>query len=77
MGRRGHQPRRRDDSVNEEFGSEVLVEEKGLVLGLVDDRPFPIEDLRQKLLYRRHSSSSSSSSFFVLRSSENGHGDSL
>ena len=47
VGRRGHQPWRRGDSVNEEFGSEVLVEEKGLVLGLVDDRPFPIEDLRQ------------------------------
>ncbi|KAK7824785.1 hypothetical protein CFP56_034038 [Quercus suber] len=47
VGQRGHQPWRRGDSVNEDFGSEVLVEDKGLVLGLVDDQPFPIKDLRQ------------------------------
>ena len=52
--RRGPEPWRRGNFVNEEFGGEVLVEEMGLVLGLIDDPPLPLEDLHEQLLYRRH-----------------------
>jgi hypothetical protein len=52
--RRGPEPGRRGNSVNEEFRGEVLVEEMGLVLGLVDNPPLPLEDLHEQLLYRRH-----------------------
>lgn len=54
MERRSPEPRRRGNSVNEEFGGEVLVEEMGLVLGVVDDPPLPLKDLHEELLYRRH-----------------------
>lgn len=50
------EPRRRGDSVDEEGGGEVLVEETGLVLDLVDDPVPPLENLHEQLLHRRRRS---------------------
>lgn len=52
----GVQPRRRNNSIDNELGREVLVKEIGLVLGLVDDPLLPLEDLHEQLLHRRHAS---------------------
>lgn len=48
------EPWGRGNSVNKEFGGEVLVKEMGLLLDLVDNPRLPLEDLHEKLLYRRH-----------------------
>ena len=45
MKKSGVEPRRRNNSIDNELGSEVLVEEIGLLLGLVDDPLLPFEDL--------------------------------
>lgn len=50
----GREPRGRGNSVNEEFESEVMIEEKSMVINLVDDLLLPLEDLQQQLLSRRH-----------------------
>lgn len=55
--RRGEEPGRRGEAVDEEGGGEVLVEEAGLVLDLADDPVLPLEDLREQPLHRRRPSS--------------------
>ncbi|GER32839.1 Rho guanine nucleotide exchange factor 2 [Striga asiatica] len=47
-------PRGRFDSINDEFGSEVLAVQIGLLIHLLDYRILPLEDLDQQLLHRRH-----------------------
>lgn len=54
MKKRRVEPRRRNNSIDDELGSKVLVEEIGLVLGLVNDPLLPLEDLHEQLLHRRH-----------------------
>lgn len=54
MKKRRVEPRRRNDSIDNELGSEMLVKKIGLVLGLVDDPLLPLEDLHEQLLHRRH-----------------------
>nr|CAN76997.1 hypothetical protein VITISV_007762 [Vitis vinifera] len=52
--RGSEQPWWRVESLDNEVGSEVVVEGIGLVLHLLDDPVLALEDLNEQLLNRRH-----------------------
>lgn len=53
-GRRGEEPRLRNEAIDETLGSELVIEEKDLLLHVIDYSILPLEDLNQRILYRRH-----------------------